>query len=210
MNAVPIGGMASVGVVDRVGVVQKQRFSVPVEPQVRVLVLLVDPLVELLDDGDHLTVERPETELGRAVAFRAHLLHRGEKHLPFVPIAHGVGDVHHQHVHSCVGKHRHVLADHPLVLAQEIAHLRLSPVVGAIFPVRIVGLKPGVRVGLENLCDISLVRGRKGREVLRVPGYVEYSHDTALVGLHRTYGIYARHCPAQGVSGHPSVLVEVN
>ena len=160
MLAVLVGGVASVGVMDRIRVVEKQRFSVPEEPQVRVLVLLVDPLVKLLDDRDDLSVERPETELRGVVALLPHLLHRGEKHLPLVPVTHGVSDIQHKHIHSRVGEHRHVLSDDPFVLAQEIAHLRLAPVVGAVLPIRIVGLETGVRIGVKNLRDISPVRSR--------------------------------------------------
>ena len=160
MLAVLVGRVASVGVMDRIRVVEKERLPVPVKPQVRILVLLVDPLVELLDDRDDLSVERPEAELRGVVALGAHLFHRGEKHLPLVPVTHGVSDIQHKHIHSRVGEHRHVLSDDPFVLAQEIAHLGLSPVIGAVLPIRIVGLETGVRIGVKNLRDISPVRSR--------------------------------------------------
>ena len=160
VSSVLVGGTSSVGVVDRIRVVEKERLPVPVEPQVRILVLLVDPFVELLDNVDHLSVERPETELRGVVALLPHLLHRGEKHLPFVPVTHGVRDIQHKHVHSSIGEHRHILPDNPFVLTQEVAHLGLSPVIGAVLPIRIVGLETGVRIGVKNLRDISPVRSR--------------------------------------------------
>ena len=195
---------------DRIRVVEKQRFSVPEEPQVRVLVLLVDPLVKLLDDRDDLSVERPETELRGVVALGAHLLHRGEKHLPFVPVTHGVRDIQHKHVHSSIGEHRHILPDNPFVLTQEVAHLRLAPVVGASLPVRIVSLKSGVWIGLENLGHVGIIRSRHIRKVLCVPRDVEDAHNTSLICLDRPDGIIARHGPSQRVGGHPSVLIKVN
>ena len=210
MLAVLVGGVASVGVMDRIRVVEKERLPVPVEPQVRILVLLVDPFVELLDNVDHLAVERPEAELRGVVALGAHLFHRGEKHLPLVPVTHGVSDIHHKHIHSRVGEHRHVLSDDPFVLAQEIAHLRLAPVVGASLPVRIVSLKSGVWIGLENLSHVGVIRSRHIRKVLCVPRDVEDAHNTSLICLDRPDGIIARHGPSQRVDGHPSVLIEVN
>ena len=114
------------------------------EPEVGVFSRLVDLVVQVLHHRDHRAVERPETELRHAVAFGLHLLHHGEEDLPLVPVTNRVGDIHHQHIHAGVGEHGHVLADDVLVLAQEVAHLRLAPMIRALRPERMLGVEPGL------------------------------------------------------------------
>ena len=198
----------AIGVLRWIGIIKKQGLPVPIEPEVREFILLVVALIELLHHIDRLVIVGPENELRSAVPFLAHLHHRREEYLPLVPVANSVRDIHHKHIHSGILKHRDVFADHPLVLTQEIAHLRLSPMVHVVFPKRVVLIVTGCRVLRENLGHIG-VGSRKIMVTFRMPSDVEHAHNTSLVGFHFTDRVNQRHLPSKSVSGHPCVAHEV-
>ena len=201
------GHIVSVGVIRGVGIVQEQGFSVPLEPQVLVLFRLVITLVELLHHPDRTVVVGPEGELRRPVALFPHLLHRGEKQLPLVPVAHPVGDVQDEDVDAGILQHGQVPAHQPGVLAQEIAGLRLSPVIAAVFPERMTGVQPGRGILRQ---DFGHVRIGAGQVVVpgAVPSDVENTGEMPSV-LDRAHGFLGRHLPSQGIRRHPGVTHQV-
>ncbi|OPZ76093.1 MAG: hypothetical protein BWY79_01786 [Actinobacteria bacterium ADurb.Bin444] len=186
---VGIPDTAAIGVHTRIGVVQQERLAIPHEPQVLVLPGLVDAVVQVLHHGDDRSIEGPEAELRHLVPLRLHLLHHREDHVPLVPVTHRIGDIHHQHVHPGVREHRHVLADHPLVLAQEVPHLRLGPVVRAFRPQGMVGIQASGGVLRENLRHVSRIRASRPVSGVAVPGDIEDADNSPLVGLHRPHVI---------------------
>ena len=123
-----------VGIERRCRIIEQQRLAIPVKPEVTVLALFVNPVIEILYNGDRGTVKRPKREFWYFVALFLHLLHDAESDIPFIPISDGIGHIHDKYVHSGVDEHRHILADHIVVLTQEISHLRFSPVIGVGVP----------------------------------------------------------------------------
>ena len=200
---------AAAGVMARVAVVKQQRLAVPIEPQVRIALLLVYAVIEILHDSYHGAVEGPETKLWNDVALGLHLLHRREDNLPLVPITHGIRHIHYEHIDTGIGQHRHILAYDPLVLTQEIPHLGLGVVVRPHSPERMVGIQTRRWIGLQNLRHITPVwRGHIGQS-LRVPRDVEYADHTAMAILEATSLLRRRHRAAYGVGSDPRVGIEV-
>ena len=200
-------GVIAVGIDGRVGIVQKKGLSVPQEPEVLVFFGLVIPLIKLRHHLHGIVVVGPEGELRRAVAFRAHLLHGAQEQFPFIPVTDAVGNVQDEHVDAGILQHGKVPPHEPGVLAQEITGLRLSPVVGAVLPERMVGVQAGRRVLLQ---DFGHVRVRAGQVMVpgAVPGNVEDAREMAAV-LDRAHSLRQRHLPSQGIRSHPSVAHQV-
>ena len=201
---------AAVRIEFRLSVVQKQRLAIPIEPEVLVLRLFVELLIELLDNGNHISVEGPEAELRSLVAFLAHLHHGREGDFPLIPVKNGISDVHHKDIHSCISEHGHILADNPLVLAEEVTVLRLAPVIGAKFPVRMVCNHSRTRILLENFGNIAFIRLWEILQSLGVPGNVEYADDAAVVILDRSDFFIAGHCSTKGIGCDPCVCHQVS
>ena len=177
---------AAVGVVGRRSIVEQQRFAVPVEPEVLVFLLGIEEVVNLLHHIDGIAVEAPEAYLGHLVAFALHVLEHGEQGVPFVPVAHGVGHIEDKHVDAGIGEHRYIVAYDVGIGREEVAHLRLAPVIRAVvlrLPGGVAGLLARVGVLLQHLAHIGPVRIVHVVEVGRVPCDIEDADRVLLAVL---------------------------
>ena len=199
----------SVGIVFRTTVVKQQRLTVPIEPQVGILVFLVDPLIKILNDRNHRSVESPETEFGHFVPLGFHLLHGPENHIPFIPIAYGIGHIHNQHINPGIGQHREILTDHPVILTQEVAHFRFGIVIRPLRPQRMVCIQPSLRILLQNFGHIGRIRALQVGQSLRMPRNVENSDHTTLVIFNRSDLFIRGHRTAKCVGRHPRIRINV-
>ena len=192
-----------------VGVVKQQRFAVAVVPEVFVASVLIHLVVQFLHGEYHVSVERPEAELGYFVSLGLHVGHHLPERFPCLPVAHAVGNVEDEHVHSRVGKHGNVAAYHVRVGRKEVSHFGFAPVIRTYRPALAFPVQARRRVALEHFGNVAVVRRRHVIQVGVVPGNVEYAHFAFLVGLDVAglglRGLYAPQC----VGCHPCVGVYV-
>ena len=202
-----LGLIVPVGVHGRIGIVQEKGLTVPMEPQVLILLRLVIAFIELRHHLHRIAVIGPEGELRRAVAFLPHGFHRLEEQFPLVPVADPVGDVQDEDVDAGILQHGQVPAHQPGVLAQEIAGLRFAPVIAAVFPERVTGIQPGRGILLQDPGHIRIGAG----DVMvsgSMPGDIEDTRKMAAV-LDGADGFLQRHLASQGIRRHPGVAHEV-
>ena len=167
-----------------------------------VFACLVITVVETLYHGYHIAVEGPEAELRNLVAILLHLLHGAEEYFPFVPIEYGIGDIHNQDIHSCIGQHGEVVLDNVFVLTEEISIFRFSPMIRRSCPGFVVPFKPGGGVFVEHLAHVAFVFQSIVKS-LGVPGDIEDAHGTWFsVTLQRVL-LSRRQCSSQCVGSHP-------
>ena len=137
-------------------IIEQQRFTIPVEPQIFKFILRVVILVDFLCARRHSTVVAPETEFRHLITLILHLGHSLKENVPSLGIQYGICKIEDKHIYTRVGKHRYILAYHILVAACEIAKLRLTPMICKfVSPQRVVVVKTRLRVFLKNLCHIT-------------------------------------------------------
>jgi len=170
----------------RVGIVQQQRFIVPVKPEVFIVLLPINPVVEVLYHCYNWPVKSPEAELGHFISFCLHLLHGFKQNLPFVPVPDRIGYIHDQHIHTRVGQHGHILPDNIFILTEKVAHLRFTPMeaISIGSPQGMIGIQTCRGICLQDFCDIGREGTREtGVMALGMPGNIEDSDYSPFILL---------------------------